>query len=261
MERSKSGAKAILVIAMLSICATAARAGESYFYSGTGGRSASFHLIGGQYSLYLYAKRPIKGYYTPESERCIFGGNLQRVWPTHEVMSLGSGVTLSTIVPHKIGPVPITLPTGLYALYIAPLTDCDWHFSLESTSQNTAGVAPVEMLRRDKGRESTSNSKGGLESSSTASVKDLVQVYAQYRTDHDSNVPASGELQIIHYGKIVQTFPLKVGHDVASGASTFFLDIQWEPSDSQYLGKNTVKFIVKIGSAEFTSDGEFTLTQ
>jgi hypothetical protein len=208
----------------------------------------------------VYAKRPIKGYYTPESERCIFGGNLQRVWPTHDVMSLGSGIMLTTIVPHKIGPVPITLPAGLYALYIAPLTDCDWHFSLESTGQNTAGLAPVEMLKRDKGLDS-SNSKGGLESSSTASVKDRVQFYAQYRSDHGSNVPASGELQIIHDGKIVQTFPLKLGHDIASGASTFFLDIQWEQSDSQYLGKNTVKFIVKIGSAELTSVGEFDLTR
>jgi hypothetical protein len=260
MRRSKSGAKAILVIAILSICATAARAGEGYFYSGTGARSASFYLIGGQYTLYMYAKRPIKGYYTAESGRCIFGGNLQRVWPTHEVMSLGSGVTLTTIVPHKIGPVPITLPAGLYALYIAPLTDCDWHFSLESTSQNTAGVAPVEMLRRDKGLDS-SNSKGGLESSSTASVKDQVQFYAQYRTDHDANVPVSGDLQIIHDGKIIQTFPLKIGRDVASGASTFFLDVHWEQSDSQYLGKNTVKFIVKIGSAELTSVGEFEITR
>ena len=250
MKRSKSDVKAILIIAMLSICATAARAGESYFYAGTGARSASFHLIGGQYSLYVYAKRPIKGYYTPESERCIFSGNLQRVWPTHEVMSLGSGITISTIVPHKIGPVPVTLTAGLYALYIASLTDCDWHFSLESTSQNTAGLAPVEMLRRDK----------GLESSSTASVKSQVQFYAQYRTDHGSTVPASGNLQIIHDGKIVRTFPLKVGHDVGSGANAFFLDIQWEQSDSQYLGKNTVKFIVTIGSAEFRSDGEFTLT-
>jgi len=251
MRRSKSDAKAILVIAMLSICATAARAGESYFYAGTGARSASFHLIGGQYSLYVYAKRPIKGYYTPESARCSFSGSVQRVWPTHEVLSLGSGITISTIVPHKIGPVPVTLPAGLYALYIASLTDCDWHFSLESTSQNTAGLAPVEMLRRDK----------GLESSSTASVKNQVQFYAQYRTDHGSSVPASGDLQIIHDGKIVRTFPLKVGHDVASGANAFFLDIRWEQSDSQYLGKNTVKFIVTIGSAEFRSDGEFTLTQ
>jgi hypothetical protein len=176
-------------------------------------------------------------------------------------MSLGSGVTLTTIVPHKIGPASITLPTGLYALYIAPLTDCDWHFILESTSQNPAGLAPVEMLRMDKGLESSSNSKGGLESSSTASVKDQVQFYAQYRTDHGSNVLASGNLQIIHDGKIVRTFPLKVGPDVASGANAFYLDIQWEPSDAKYLGKNTVKFTVTIGSAEFTSDGEFTLTQ
>ncbi len=260
MRRSKSGTKAILVIAMLSIWTTAARAGESYFYSGTGARSATFYLIGGQYTVYMYAKRPIKGYYTPESARCIFGGNLQRVGPTHDVMSLGSGVTLTTIVPHKIGPVPVTLPAGLYALYIAPLTDCDWHFNLESTSQNTAGLAPVEMLRTDKGLDS-SNSKGGLESSSTASLKDQVQFYAQYRTDHDANVPVSGDLQIIHDGKIVQTFPLKLGRDVASGATAFYLDIQWEPGDSQYLGKNTVKFIVKIGSSELTSVGEFELTR
>ena len=90
-RRSKSGAKAIIVLAMLSICATATRAEEGYFYSGTGARGASFYLIGGQYSLYVYARRPVKCYYTPESERCIFGGNLQRVWPTHDVMSLGRG--------------------------------------------------------------------------------------------------------------------------------------------------------------------------
>jgi hypothetical protein len=71
----------------------------------------------------------------------------------------------------------------------------------------------------------------------------------------------SGGLQIIHDGKIVRTFPLKLGHDVASGANAFYLDIQCEESDSQNLGKNTAKFIVKIGSAEFTSVGEFELTR
>ena|ERR1700719_4060571 len=109
------------------------------------------------------------------------------------------------------------------------------------------------MLRRDNALELSSNSKAGLESSLTASVKDQVQFYTQYRTDHGSNVPVSGELQIIHDGKIV--------HDVASGANSFFLDIQWEESDKKYLGKNTVKFIAKIGSTEFTSVGEFELTR
>jgi hypothetical protein len=71
----------------------------------------------------------------------------------------------------------------------------------------------------------------------------------------------SGVLQIIHDEKIVRTFPLKVGRDVASGANAFYLDIQWEQGDSQYLGKNTVKFIVKIGSSELTSVGEFELTR
>jgi hypothetical protein len=167
------------------------------------------------------AKRPIKGYYTQESERCIFGGNLQRVWPTHEVMSLASGVTVSTIVPHKIGPVALTLPAGLYALYVATLTVCDWHFSLESTSQNTAGLTPCGDARERQRAGIVVEQQGTLESSSTASMKDQVQFYAQYRTDHGSNVRASGDLQIIHEGKIVRTFLLKVGHDVASGANDF----------------------------------------
>jgi hypothetical protein len=41
----------------------------------------------------------------------------------------------------------------------------------------------------------------------------------------------------------------------------FIADVIWQPSDAKYLGRNTVKFIVTIGSAEFTSEGEFTLTQ
>jgi hypothetical protein len=40
-----------------------------------------------------------------------------------------------------------------------------------------------------------------------------------------------------------------------------FADVQWEQSDAKYLGKNTAKFIVQIGSAAFTSTGDFTLTE
>ena len=74
------------------------------FYQGTSALETSFFLIGGQYTLYVYAKRPVVGYRTSASKSCIFGGNLQRVWTTHDALSLGSGVTISTIVPHKIGP-------------------------------------------------------------------------------------------------------------------------------------------------------------
>ena len=230
-----------------------AHGGESHFYAATHGLSASFYLIGGQYSLYVYAKRPILGYDAPETRECIFGGNLQRVWPTHDAWSLGAGIVISTIVPHKIGPKPLTLPAGLYALYVpAVFTNCDWHFSLISTSEDPAGITPVQMLRR---------TKGGREFSSTASLSDEVQFYAQFRTDHDTTEMVSGTLQIINGDRVVQTFPLQVGHDDVSRASVFFQNVQWEKSDAKYLGKNTARFIVKIGSAEFTSTGEFTLTQ
>jgi hypothetical protein len=54
---------------------------------------------------------------------------------------------------------------------------------------------------------------------------------------------------------------LKLGTDDVSKADVLFSDIQWEQSDTKYLGKNTAKFLVKIGSAEFTSVGEFELTR
>jgi hypothetical protein len=166
-------------------------------------------------------------------------------------MSLGSGMTISTIVPHKIGPVPLTMPAGLYRLYIAPLTDCDWHFSIESTNQNAAGVAPVQMFKINKGSANLSP---------TASVTDQVEFFAQYRTERDAQMPASGEVQIMHGGKVVQTFPLEVGVNKVTRATVFYADVQWEQSDTKYLGANTAKFVVRIGSQEFTSTGEFTLT-
>jgi hypothetical protein len=194
----------------------------------------------------------VVGYITPASKSCIFSGNLQRLSPTHDTMSLGSGVTISTIVPHKIGPAPLSLPAGLYSLYIARLTDCDWHFNLESTNQNSAGVGPVQMLRA---------TAAGRQFSETASVRDQVQFYAQYRTDHDAQAVVSGAVQIINAGKIVQTFPLLVGRDDVSKATTLYQNVQWDQSDRQYLGKNSVKFVARIGGADFTSTGEFTLTQ
>jgi hypothetical protein len=252
MTKTKVVAMTMFAFFTLSVSVTPAHAGESYFYAGTSSFTAEFYLIGGQYSLYLYAKRPVTGYVSPESKSCIFGGNLQRVSPTQDAMSLGAGITISTIVPHKIGPAPLTMPAGLYRLYIAPLTDCDWHFNLESTNQNTAGVAPVQMYNV---------TKGTAHPSLTASVTDLVEFYAQYRTEHDVQVPASGEVQIMNGGKVVQRFPLQVGTDEVTKATVFYLHVQWDQSDTQYLGKNTARFVVKIGSQEFTTIGEFTLTK
>jgi hypothetical protein len=250
MDRTKL--KVMLVIATAFLWTNVARAAEGYFYQGDSGREASFYLIGGQYNLYVYAKRPVLGYATPESKSCFFNGNLQRVWPTHDAMTIGTTIPISTIVPYKLGPVPIALPAGLYSLYVTHLTNCAWHFSLESTKENSAGLAPVQMLRRTRA--------GSIEASTSASVGDQVQFYAQYRSDHDSDVKVSGEVQMLHDEKIVATFPLQVGHDKESLANVFYLDVHFEPSDQKYFGSNTARFVVKIGGAEFTSTGNFTLT-
>ncbi len=253
MKKLKLNAMAILVTAVLWVFPTPARAGEAYIYQGESEFSASFYLIGGQYALYLNAKRPIRSFNAPEARGCIFGGNLERVWPSEETMSLGAGITISTIVPHKIGPTSLTMPAGLYRLHIAPLTTCDWKFVINSTNQNTASVAPVRMLRFDKAGRPTF--------SETAAVKDKVQFNAQYRTDHDAQAPASGVVQIINGGKIVLTLPLQAGPDFDGAATAFYVDVQWDQNSLKYLGKNSAKFVVKIGASEFTGTGEFTLTQ
>jgi hypothetical protein len=252
MKKSKLIPVATLIVSMLSVIPTPARAGESYFYQGTTGFSASFFLLGGEYSLYVNAKRPLKGPYAPESKSCLFGGNFERVSPSHDAMSLGSGITISTIVPHKIGPESLKLAPGLYHLYIPTLTTCDWKFVINSTSQNTAGVAPVQMFKI---------TKGSAEPSPIASVKDRVEFSAQYRTDHDAQLTVTGTVQIINAGKVVQTLPLQLDKIRASGATLLYVDVQWEQSDAKYLGKNSVKFVVQMGPATFTSTGEFTLVE
>jgi hypothetical protein len=101
----------------------------------------------------------------------------------------------------------------------------------------------------------------GRQFSEAASRRDLVQFYAQYRTEHDVPASVSGVVQLIdNGGKIAQTFPLIVGHDDVSRATTLYVNLQWDQSDTKYLGKNTAKFVVKIGATQFTSTGEFTLT-
>jgi hypothetical protein len=259
----------ILMSGILAVLTAAPTYGaESHFYAATHGLSASFYVIGGRYDIYVYAKRPIAGPYAPESRSCIFGGNLQRLWPTHDVMSLGSGITISTIVPHKIGPDTITVPAGLYAIYISALTTCDWKFALNSTREDPAGITPVTMFKAPPVNVAIARSGvlqdpvrfNALDPAASASLYEPVRFYAQFRTDHDGREMVSGTMQIIHDGKIVSTMPLKFVTDEQS-ATVFIADVMWEPSDAKYLGKNTVKFIVMIGSAELGSDGEFTLTQ
>ena len=240
----------LVVVATVAAPPPAAQAGEGYKYEGSSGFGASFYLIGGQYQLYINARQSAAYALSSTQHSCVFAGNLQRLWPTHDATQFGGPVPISN-VQYKIN-TTLALPAGLYRVDVAPLTDCNWTFVVISTSQNSAGVAPVQMLRR---------TKGGLAFSPTASVNDQVQFYAQVRTDHDARVPVSGTLQIVHDDKLVQTFPLKLGTDDVSKADVLFADIQWEQSDTEYLGKNTAKFIVKIGESDFTSTGEFTLAR
>ncbi|HTD62342.1 MAG TPA: hypothetical protein VK679_16925 [Gemmatimonadaceae bacterium] len=236
------------LIAIL-VAAGSTHAGESFAYHGTTGFSTSFYLIGGTYQLYVYAKRPVT--YTAAAKECLFNGVFEGVSPAHDALKFGLSMPISTIVPYKLGPTPITLPAGLYHLLVASLTDCDWHFSIESTQENPAGLAPVMTLKRDP-------KFGRLMPTASAVLGDTVAFYAAYRTDHGAAATVSGTLQLIYNGQVVRTFALVTGPESVSGATTARLELWFY--DPKYLGKNTIKFIVKIGSAEFTSTGEITVT-
>jgi len=89
------------------------------------------------------------------------------------------------------------------------------------------------------------------------SVSNRVQIQANHRTEHDAEAMVSGIVQLILGEKIVRTFPLKFD----TKADIAFVDIPWDPSDAEYLGTNIAKFIVKIGSSQFTSTGDFLVTK
>jgi hypothetical protein len=242
---------ALLVVATLAAFTTApARAGEGYFWTGSGPFSASFNLIGGQYLFYVDAHLPPAWVISGLHSSCTFSGNFARLWPTHDTMQLGGPVRIY-LIPYRVDQASLTLPAGVYRFYVAPMTDCQWTLAVGSNNQNAAGIAPVEMLR---------GAGAGMTPATTASVSDLVQFYAQFRTDHEARVEVSGTIEIIHAGKVWATLPLKVGQDPASKANRLYVDVQFRPSATQHLGTNTVVFKVKIGSAELASSGQFTLT-
>jgi hypothetical protein len=60
----------------------------------------------------------------------------------------------------------MTLPAGLYPLCITSRTSCAWTFTIISTGDNAAGIAPVQMFWQ---------TKNGLEDSETASLRDVVE--------------------------------------------------------------------------------------
>jgi hypothetical protein len=143
----------------------------------------------------------------------------------------------------------VTLPAGLYRFHVA--TGCPWKFFIVSTADNTAGLAPVQMLI-------ATGAKAQL--STTASLSDQLHFSADFRTDHNANEPVSGTLQIIHDGNVVGVVPLQSGVGLPIRGQVVFVEIKWRPGDERYLGKNIAKFNVKIGSTEFTSSEEFGLT-
>lgn len=247
MKKFWLGALWFLLLAVLTVPGYAR---ESYFYNGDSGFNTSFNLIGGQYTVYVYAHF-VRNYKTHSPDSCIFIGNLQPVWPTQEASHLGGPVPIRNPFPFKLGPAPVTLAAGHYTFYVASTSDCEWKFLLVSAPQNTTGVAELQMF--DTGST-------GARISDTASVKDAVQFTAQYRTAKDAPAPVSGEMQIMHDGKIVHTFPVKFGIDNAMQSSIAYVALRWQPDDAKYAGKNTAKMVLKIAGAEFTTSTDFTLT-
>jgi len=250
MTTFKVGRITLLAFVVVALTSTSAPAAEGYKYQGSTGFATSFYLIGGQYVLYANAALPAVQRFSSATGSCTFAGAFEREWPTKDAMQLGGAVRISTVA-YRIQPV-LNLVPGLYRFSVAPLSDCQWDFVLVSTSLNPAGIAEVQMFKK---------TAGGYESSSTASLTDKVQFYTHYRTEHDVKAQTSGTSQILHDDKVVATFPLQVGKDDGTRADILFQNIYREPSDAKYLGKNAARFVVKIGSAEFSSTAEFTLTK
>jgi hypothetical protein len=253
-KRFASRPLVLLGIGLLTALAPApAHAGEGYMYSGVGPMAQSFYLMGGQYELYVHAQAygvvP-----SPSDSPCIFGGVLGRIAPVlDQVIHLGPGsLTVFPPAPYLFNPT-LTLPAGIYRFDLNASTNCTWKLLIGSTANNTADLGVLQMARR---------SAGALRASATASVRDTVQFYAAYRTDHNAqHVPFSGTLAIINGGRVVQTFPVVLaGHDNFSASEIFYIYVQFDASDAKYVGKNTAKMIVKIGESAFTSSVEFTLT-
>lgn len=227
-----------------------ASARESHAFGGQGGFSRSFSLIGGNYNLYVYAKNPSRSTNTGVKKNCVFGGNLQRVGASGGALSFGDGVTVGPTIGYTLGPRAISLPPGLYHVFIATATDCMWHATVESADDNGAGLAPVRIET-----ESSDDAVDAL------TLREKVQFVAQYRTDHVREVPVSGRLELIHEGRVLRTYPLKFGSETESLASVAYVALQWDPPDAALVGRNTAKFVLMIDGHEFTSTADFVLQQ
>jgi hypothetical protein len=245
MQRARIMFAIAVVAILMALAAIPAHAGEGYFYQGFNGFSSSFYLVGGQYTIYVNAKLPTSAFNT-KAQPCIFGGVFERVSPKPDSMTLGPGAAITTGVQYTIKPT-VTLPAGLYQVKITTLTTCSWNFDIISTGQSTTGISQLQMLKK---------TPVGLAMATTASLSDTVQFYVSYRSKN-SQPKVSGTLQIINGGQVVQSLPVRDAY--LGRCNVFLVELQWEPRDSKYLGKNFAKMTVKIGEEEFTTTAEFTL--
>jgi hypothetical protein len=238
----------VAVVALLmALAPRTAHAGEGYFYQGFTAFSASFYLVGGQYTIYVNARLPTSAFNT-NAQLCVFGGVFERISPNPDSMTLGPAAAITTAVQYTIKPT-VTLPAGHYQLKITTLTTCSWNFDIISTGQNTTGISQLQMLKK---------TPSGLATTTTASISDAVEFYVSYRS-RNSQPRVSGALQIINGGQVVQSFPVRDAY--LGRCNVFIVELSWEPNDARYLGKNLAKMVVKIGEEEFTSTEEFTLTR
>jgi hypothetical protein len=68
-------------------------------------------------------------------------------------------------------------------------------------------------------------------------------------------------MQIIHDGQVVRTIPLRSRVDHNTSATPLAAEVKWEGATPSTWAKTRVRFMVKIGSQDLTSTGEFTRTQ
>jgi hypothetical protein len=242
----------VKVLVIVAVMVSAGFARESRAFAGEGGLSRSFTLIGGKYDIYVYAKNPSRSTYSGARRSCVFGGNLQQVGSPNNAIPFGNGVTVGSVIGYKLGPETISLPAGTYSVFVATATNCAWHVTLQSSDDNGAGVAGVQV-----GTDLDDLTK----TTAKVSLRDQVQFLAQYRTDHVREVPVSGRLELIHRGRVMRTIPLKLGTDNDSLASVIYQVVKWEPGDAKLLGKNTARMVVTIDGKEYVSSADFDITQ
>jgi hypothetical protein len=92
--------------------------------------------------------------------------------------------------------------------------------------------------------------------SGTASLSDSVRFTAFRPHSSHPNV-AFGLYQIRHGEAIVMAGKLVPDRSADNSYDMYYVDVQWNGSSLQYLGKNTIQFITAQGS----NSGEFILTK